>query len=397
MLQRMLYKPYIPYISLISRYDNIMKILFYFLDMLPGTVMEDTVEKNEYPLMREFLHDFTGTFYTNAYTPSPDTPRSIACLFTAATPKIHGCSTRDKWPGHFMASDELNQLLFLQSEGFEIFTLLAKNEISSKRFLPNSEKLKFKNHQDILSFKSSVLNSNAFENSFFFVQDNIFHDVVDERSGHESSIKSGLKQSLNNLRIFFDTINKDNFDLVVLFSDHGFKPFRYPKSKSHHLDDIRIKIFLHISSKGDTGFMKDNKLRCISDIFPIIFNKLNIKTSIQRDHLSEGRDYVVVEDHGSLGPNVSGRPSHWKIIFKNGNYLHVYQEASKLFFVDSLSQTPIPIKFLDSDSLNILIKNTVFFKSSYFDSMMDIPAINYKKWAKMKLFRLLNLISCRIY
>lgn len=370
-----------------------MNILFYFLDMLPGNVVADTVENNDNPYLANFLKDFRGTLYTNTYTPAPDTPRSLACLISASSPKDNGCSIREFWPGHFMTLDETNQLLHLQNQGFQIFTLLTETEMLTQRFLPNLDKLEFKNYQNLASLNSAILSSNTSKDTFIFVQDNVFHNEVDERYGHKSSIRSGLKKSIKNLNNFFKVMSKDEFDLIVLFSDHGFKPNNYSKSKSNHLDDIRIKIFLNIRSKNDPNLLMDKKLRSISDIFPLVFEKLNIRTTLQTDHLVNGREYLVVEDHGSLGPNVSGRPNHWKIIFKSGTYTHVWQEGNQLFFVDSVSSSPLPIEHLDQDFLNILIEETVFFKSSYFNSKSGNSVVSYKKFIKGSVFRILNLIS----
>ena len=56
-----------------------MKILAIFVDMLGADYLNVANPNAAQTDIDRMLLDIGGTFYTNCYTPAPDTPRSFAC------------------------------------------------------------------------------------------------------------------------------------------------------------------------------------------------------------------------------------------------------------------------------------------------------------------------------
>ena len=60
-----------------------MKILMLFCDMLRANKLNVVNKNNCKPTpFDNWLGNFGGCTYINTYTPAPDTPRSLACLYT---------------------------------------------------------------------------------------------------------------------------------------------------------------------------------------------------------------------------------------------------------------------------------------------------------------------------
>ena len=70
-----------------------MKILFLFCDMLRANKLKIiNTDIKRFTSLDKWLLKFGGTIYKKCYTPAPDTPRSLACLYSGRYPIRNGCS-----------------------------------------------------------------------------------------------------------------------------------------------------------------------------------------------------------------------------------------------------------------------------------------------------------------
>ena len=71
------------------------------------TFNKSIVEKSG---LDEWFQKLGGSCFVNCYTPAPDTPRSISCLYTGQRPAVNGCETRLQWPYYYLKKN--NKTIF---------------------------------------------------------------------------------------------------------------------------------------------------------------------------------------------------------------------------------------------------------------------------------------------
>lgn len=59
-----------------------MKILFLLCDMLRANLLKTFNTDIKKRVHRLLVWEVGGEYFTNCYTPAPDTPRSLACLYS---------------------------------------------------------------------------------------------------------------------------------------------------------------------------------------------------------------------------------------------------------------------------------------------------------------------------
>lgn len=79
-----------------------MKILLAFFDMIRVDHIQMYNPQAEKTVFDTMFQKIGGTLFSKCYTPAPDTPRSLACLWSGYVPSNNGCDTRIKWPHFFM-------------------------------------------------------------------------------------------------------------------------------------------------------------------------------------------------------------------------------------------------------------------------------------------------------
>jgi hypothetical protein len=130
--------------------------------------------------------------------------------------------------------------------------------------------------------------------------------------------------------VVFENFDKDIFDHVFIFSDHGFK-FSYQtliEPDVYFLNKDRVNIFLFHRFKGDKNLALNNKLCSIQDLIHTVNDIMGEKNKFSLFSASS-RDYVVVEDHLSvLPPEVNQNVDIWAIITKDLTYVRTLKTAA---------------------------------------------------------------------
>ncbi len=275
-------------------------------------------EINSSTCFDEWISNFGGCTYTNCYTPSPDTPRSLACLYTGLYPKNNGCKTRIEWPAFYL-KPEINTIFkYLNEDNFNTFTTFTKAEIKTG-ILSKEDLRRVTNYNSIFDlYKSDVIKQNS-DNALFFLNLQDYHHSVTDYYALPKAVIKGNRRLINTFDLLFNRYHKDFFDYIFIFSDHGCflvdderdngKPYQL-------LRDNRSKIFMHIRKKGENNHTKDSSLTSILDIYPTLLNILNKSIDPSIDGISFFKSkkdrFIVMEDSSVFKPRLGLYNDIWR-------------------------------------------------------------------------------------
>ena len=206
-----------------------MKILVVFVDMIRANRLSlfNNDIKSKTQLDNEF-EQLGGTIYTNFYSECPDTPRAMASFISGKLPYQNNCDLRTKWPRYFLES-ETNIFDQLIKKDYELNFFSNPNERKTGMFSKNISDLKIHNNNyDLDGYLKKIRLKN---NHFVFISLPDFHWAIDDYGANKFGEKKGYKIISSNLKIIFNNLNKDSFDHIFIFSDHGFK-FQYESEKT---------------------------------------------------------------------------------------------------------------------------------------------------------------------
>ncbi|WP_279118676.1 sulfatase-like hydrolase/transferase [Fusobacterium varium] len=260
-----------------------MKILFIFCDMLRGNTIlkEDDIFFKNY-LKKWLENDFFGTIFTNSYTGTPDTARGLGMIFSGIYPKKNGCSYKINYPKYYLKKNKFTLYKLLKEKKFNIkFYIDEKTDKLGNfpRGLEIDEKKIISNQDEIIEDLKIELDKN--KNFFSFININDYHTTVDDYGANKFSDFLAKKRITNFFKFFFKNIDKDIFDYIFIFSDHGNKYDRLFKKENRllFLNDDRTNITMIMRKKNDNILKKDNSLRTLVDIVPTISEILELKTN----------------------------------------------------------------------------------------------------------------------
>lgn len=296
-----------------------MKILFLFCDMLRANRLstfnpELAAEK---PL-DVWMKKLGGTAFRNCYSPAPDTPRSLACLYTGLYPNRNGCRTRIHWPTYYLNPQVDNIFSLFLERNYRIFSNLSNQDISSG-ILPDKIISKIENEVTLQALTERAADISKSEDAFVFLNLPDYHHAVADYGGGGKSDRKGNEFLSNSIDIFFSRIPCDEFDWIFLFSDHGCKlnDDLGIREKILLLNDDRSKIVMFLHKRGDRDIKFSDNLTSICDVYPTIRQLLDLGGPTETDGISlfqcAKERAVVIEDHSSFIPSIGGRPSIWAV------------------------------------------------------------------------------------
>ena len=296
-----------------------MKILILFCDMLRANrLMTVNKDISTFTNFDKWIQDFGGCTYTNCYTPAPDTPRSLACFYTGLYPKLNGCKLRIEWPRYYQNQEKPTIFELLNNSKYKTYTNFSKYELETG-VLSNKDLKRVSNYNSFLDIFNSEVIRNKDKNSCFFLTLNDYHQCVNDYSSLKRADKKGHEKLLDTFDMFFKKYDKDIFDYIFIFSDHGCilsDDNLYLKDKYQLLNDNRSKIFLHIRKKGEINSHVDPTLRTIMDIYPSIAEILNNPIPKKISGISlfnkKSHEFVVIEDTCEFKPHLGIYNDIWR-------------------------------------------------------------------------------------
>tara|TARA_B100000900_G_C20600684_1_gene725443 strand:+ start:4825 stop:5946 length:1122 start_codon:yes stop_codon:yes gene_type:complete len=300
-----------------------MKVLILFLDSIRpnrlGT-FNKKIKKNSFDYLIDSLG---GDLYINAFTPGPDTPRSNSAFLTGIHPNKNGCDIRLKWPNFYLKDIE-NIFDFFDSKNYKIDCFSPVSEIRNGFYPKTKTPINFTENENYLQFLKKL---KLVENHLIFLSFPDLHKAIDDFGANKIAEKKGYELLTEILSNVFKVHDKDLFDHILIYSDHGYKFSReYKFQKSEFLLNYdRTNIFLLKRSKKQKKIFLKDQLISIEDIFPL-FKKIILK-----QNLSINRKYVLIEDHLNFNVSHDQEIEQWALAFKDYIYVRSKNRAVKFY------------------------------------------------------------------
>jgi len=282
-----------------------MKILFVFWDMTRVNLLNKVDSENVATDIDKFLDEIGGTFYTNCYTPAPDTPRSLASMQSGLYPYSNGCDSRIKWPKFFLNEEKITIFDQFNKASFKQLFYLPDINYNVGPFSERAYKYgEFFN--DRYEFKEAVKkNIDGDGNLFAHIHLDDYHWGIDDHGPNKRGVKIGRKNVVDFTESFFNDISINSFDYVFIFSDHGHKCKKETafRNRLELLNGDRTNILMHIRRKDEYRVSKNTKLCAIFDIFPTIQEILKYN-DVSNDGISlfskKEHSEIIIEDHSKF-------------------------------------------------------------------------------------------------
>jgi len=336
--------------------------------MMRGTslkLVNDSI--HEYGPIDTILKKLGGTVYTNCYTPAPDSPRSIACLYTGLYPKKNGCKKRIQWPKFYLDENSVTLFSLLIDNGYALFDNFRPVDIKVGIFPNGIEKIS-RNCDGIIGLTDNVNKNADCNNLFAFLSLSDYHIAVNNRGPDFNSNIDGQIHISNAIKLFFDKIYPEFFDYIVIFSDHGceFKEDAI-NDDIYKTCDPRTKILMFIHKKGDTKIKKCSSLTSILDVFPTLEEIIVGKIIHASDGVSlfkpiENR-YIVIEDHSKFYPSIDCPHDLWAV------------RTETFFYLESL--TKISLLKIQPNHTYVKVKNIEKSYLDKFQKLLDTNSCSY--------------------
>lgn len=295
-----------------------MRLLIYFADMVAGHLLQMSKNSSLESSLEYVLSELGGTNFTSCYSPAPDTPRTLATVFSGLLPSENGCDRRDKWPGHDLSPDVKSVFRVAIESNFRVSALLSDKELSTNRFLPADcrDRVRlFSQFDDLLQ----TVQQDSVSHELIFIQDNDCHYSISDHFAFSAGHSLGMRRVAANIRRAIDELDKDSLDAVVIFSDHGFAPIRlFGRRNSLLFAGLhRPKVLFHFWSQELNQSQTCSRLTSTVEIGILIrtmIQTLCVNGAVRQLVNSPGNDRIVVEDYSSHATNPGSTPDMWSVI-----------------------------------------------------------------------------------
>jgi arylsulfatase A-like enzyme len=357
-----------------------MKVLTIFIDMIRANRLS-TFNNNvqiDTPLDKAFK-ELGGTVYTNCFTPGADTPRGMSTYYTGLNPYINGCNTRLKWPQYFLKKD-LNTVfdLFID-KNYKMNIFSAPNERDTGLFPSHINDMDIHNSDyDMNKYLSSM---ELQKDHFVFISVPDYHWAFDDFGYSTRGEEKAYDITKNVYDIIFKNLNKDDFDHIFIFSDHGFKFMteRQLEPKSYMLNEDRTNSIMIHREKGQNTLTQNDKLCSLADLYPAYEEILNMEQTNSISLLSrKEHEFIILEDHIDFAPSINQNIELWALVNKDLIYI---RELDKAIMVDRRTRE---------------VKNGIIEK--YDDVLKETSSFNIYIDEYEKIFRYRdNILSKNVY
>ncbi|PSV10874.1 hypothetical protein C0W59_20645 [Photobacterium kishitanii] len=306
-----------------------MKVLFLFCDMLRAerfSLFNDGIkQKSDLDL---YFESFGGTVYKNAFSHIPRTGTSMGMLLSGLLPKNNGCDHYLKYPENFLNDSIENIDSILKRNNYETFY---QTDIRGKAwgvipsYFKNTNIVDYKDnkHLDAIKlFKNKLENENVF--GLFTFDD--YHTAYDDHGMSKEAKDIGEKHVISSLNMFFNEIDKNEFDYIYIFSDHGNKDSwgewdKLVNNRLNILDNDRSQIVLFVHKKGDNSLDINDSPKEIIDLLPSLCENIGDKNDYKFDGISifENDNDRIITFEDTIAVSETERFTIWAA--RNKNYL----------------------------------------------------------------------------
>jgi hypothetical protein len=309
-----------------------MRVLTIFVDMIRAnrlSTFNDDI-RIDTPLDIAFK-ELGGTVYNNCFTPGPDTPRGMSTYYTGINPYKNGCNARLKWPQYFL-NENLNTIfdLFLEQK-YEINCFSSPRERETGLFPEHIYNMNI--HNQDYDMDKYLSNIKLKDKHFLFVSVPDYHRAFDDFGYSTKGESKAYDVTKSVWDSVFKSLNKDDFDHIFIFSDHGFK-FAVEsrlEPKMFMLNEDRANNIMIHRAKGDNNLVKNNKLCSIADLYTTYQDILDIEQTKSISLLSKKEhEFIVLEDHFNFSPELNQNIELWALVSKDFIYIRKLDIAIKM-------------------------------------------------------------------
>lgn len=306
-----------------------MRVLTIFIDMIRANRLQtfNPEIQEETPLDTAFK-ELGGTIYTNCFTPGPDTPRGMASYYTGLPPYLNGCTTRLKWPEFFLDTTLSTVFDLFLEEGYKLDIFSSPNE-KKNGFLPEHIS-KMDIHNNDYDLDGYLSNISLAEKHHIFISLPDYHWAFDDYGYSHAGEKKAYVETRASYDVIFKHLNKDDFDHIIIFSDHGFKFLSEYKMDPciYMLNEDRTNSIMLYRTKDTQALTCNHKLCALTDLYGT-YEMLLCKPVTRGISLLDKREhaYVVIEDHISFLPQVNQNIELWALVKRDEVYIRTLSEA----------------------------------------------------------------------
>jgi hypothetical protein len=300
-----------------------------------------------------------GTFYNNCFSEGPDTPRGLATFATGKPPFINGCNTRLKWPRYFLNKDFKTIYDLFIDKDYELSFFSNPNERETGMFPESINKMDI--HNNDFNLDGYLKNLELKDEHLLFVSLPDFHWSFDDHGYTKYGEHKAYFDISKSFDIIFNNFNKDDFDHIFVFSEHGFK-FNYEvkqQKKYLLLNEDRTNILMIHRRKGEEKVEYSDKLCSLGQMFFSIDNILNNESSELSIFSKKGKEYIVIEDHIDFTPAINQNIELWSIVQNDTIYI---RSLEKGYLIDRESKNIIS---KTDDVYDQILKNESSFSKYY--------------------------------
>lgn len=295
-----------------------MKILMVFVDMISGEKLNLCNPKAERTPIDDFLEGFGGTLYANCYTPAPDTPRSCGCMWTGLYPKENGCIYRTRYPGYYMNPEKENIWDILKGMNYNL-QIFMRAPTAALGMIPKwADQYIYPDGNNIEGFLEYITLP---ENTFTLIYLPDFHTYIEMFQAEMRGVKRGERFVRGLLKKIFTRISVEDYDHILLLSDHGFR--MSGEEHRHLIEKDRTQTLMLWRKSGEDVLTIDTELRSNLDVFPTVCEMLNYtpRNKVDGKSLSgSGHEYILMEDHKNFNVELGQTIERWAVLWND----HIY-------------------------------------------------------------------------
>lgn len=295
-----------------------MKILFLFCDMLRPDQLNCVNPKKEKGEIDGWLERLGGTVYTRAYSPAPDTSRSMGAFYSGLYPNRNGCREIEHYPRVYLETEN-HIFRFFREQQHRIY-IFATPVNSRKQFPEHVFDYSYLSYDPLEMMKQ--VRKDREENSIAFMTIEDYHGSIGLSPTAAIGDRIGQLHLSNTFSQIFDIISPDYWDHIFIFSDHGCKFYNEPRRGLDVLDYDRTGITLFWHRKGDDELAKNDSIVSIMDIYPTIMELLGKDPSGENFDgksltLADDFSYLVIENNYFVSNEVGFRNTVWCYVDKD--------------------------------------------------------------------------------
>ncbi len=385
-----------------------MRVLTIFIDMIRANRLSTFNSKivSDTPLDLAFK-EFGGTIYTNCFTPGPDTPRGMSAYYTGINPYENGCNTRLKWPQYFLNQNLRTVFDVFLEKQYKIDCFSSPKERDTGLFPEQISKMDI--HNKDLDLNKYLSKLKLEENHFVFISIPDYHWAFDDFGYSTNGEKQAYKVIKNVWDIIFKNLNKDEFDHIFVFSDHGFKfsVERKLEPEAYMLNEDRTNIIMLHRQKAQSELFKRTKLCSLTDLYATYEDILNEKKSNKGISLlsEKEHDFIIVEDHIDFTPSINQNIELWALLNRDLIYIReldkvtiINRQTRKVSYTinkqydDILKVKSSFGKYMNEYEKIFLYKNNIPLKDVYMNGKIRKNSKKFKKFINI-FFDLIKYIS----